>query len=140
LNRRTPRLIAVLAFGAALLVSASALATKSVQVKLDNDHRSRTMKCSVTSVHPTNGKSKTLAAYTLGAKKSQTKTLAVKYIIKRINKSVVYPHLKLTCELVGQTSRQSSPVWNHTEKSFTTYRFNSSCRDGAYCSVRVERR
>lgn len=141
---------ATLAVG--LLTSSTAMAKKNVSLKLHNDSPDVPMKCSVhkvvTNINGTDVET-LLRRYTVKPRnerpaadqsKPQYFSLPVNYIVKRLDGSVVYPRLKLTCELVGANSRNYSPLWANSDKSFSRYRFYGGCRTGAYCTARIDRK
>lgn len=141
---------AVVASG--LLIGSTALAHKTVSVRLHNDTNDTPMTCKVHKVVTrSNGTSAETLLRTYNVKpknqrpdadrnKPQNFALTVKYIIKRINGSVVYPKLKLTCKLQTGNNENSSPLWDNNDKSFSQYRLFGSCRSGAYCSTRIQRK
>ncbi len=135
-----------------LLLGTSAAAKKTISLKLHNQTSSTKMTCQVHKVVTNSSGTdvKTLLK-TFNVKpknqrsasvenRPQSFSMAVRYIIKRLDGSVVYPRLQLTCELAGENSNNHSPEWDHADKSFSTHRFYGGCRSGAYCSTRVERR
>ncbi len=135
-----------------LLIGSTALAHKTVSLKLYNDTPDTPMTCKVHKVVTrANGTTAEtlLRSYNVRPKndrpsadrgKPQYFALTVRYIIKRLNGSVVYPKLKLTCKLQTGNNENSSPLWDNNDKSFSQYRFTGSCRSGAYCSTRIERK
>jgi len=130
----------------------TAMAKQTISLALHNDTPDSRMTCQVHKVVTnTAGRDVETLLKTYNVKpknqrsqsvrnKPQNFSLAVKYIIKRLDGSVVYPRLKLTCELAGANSRNHSPEWNNVAKPFRQHRFFGSCRSGAYCTARVDRR
>ncbi|MBL4684526.1 MAG: hypothetical protein JKY37_08055 [Nannocystaceae bacterium] len=145
-------LISTAIVAAGLLVGSNALAKKTITLKLHNQTADTRMTCRVHrvvtntsgddvdtllrtfSVKPKNQRSSSVA------NRPQKFSLAMRYIARRIDRSVVYPRLKLTCELEGHNSENHTPLWDDSVKSFRRHRFYGGCRSYAYCSVRVERK
>lgn len=136
------RVLALTAIVAAVLPSSVALAHQRVSMKLINDSRDSTMTCAVskvvTNIYDEDIETE-LKRYTLEPSSSpKNVSLTVRYIAKRIDRSVVYPKIKLTCELDQPNTRNPSPAWDLNEKSPSEHRFKAFCRDGAPCSASVE--
>lgn len=137
---------------AGLLLGTNALAKKTISLKLHNQTADTKMTCRVhrvvtnTSGNDVDTLLKTFSVKpknqrpSSAADRPQSFSFAVKYIARRIDRSVVYPRLKLTCELEGHNSENHTPLWDDTVKSFRRHRFYGGCRSYAYCNVRVERK
>ncbi|MEM6997181.1 MAG: hypothetical protein AAF721_42140 [Myxococcota bacterium] len=148
----THKLLCMTIVAAGLGLGTTAHAGKRLSLRLHNDTTSTAMTCRVHkvvtntsgtdvetllrtfSVKPRNQRASSVAH------RPQNFSMSVNYIIKRLDGSVVYPRLKLTCELSEANTRISSPIWDPADKSLSRYRFVGNCRSGAYCSARVARK
>lgn len=137
---------AIFAFSAS-----AAMAHTTIEAHLKNTHPDKKMKCTVHRTIKHNGKDVTslLKTWHVAAKKDQPSSqqnkakvfkLRVRNYGRTITRKKVYPKLRLTCEIIGQNSKQHTPMWDNNDKSFSTYRFNGSCRSGAYCSMTIVRK
>ena len=153
MKRRLHRILALAAVTGGLLASASfAHARQNVTLHLHNTSQSDEMTCRVYRVVTnSSGRDVETLLHTLDVKpkseraervqnRPQGFVISVKHIARRIDRSLVYPRLKLSCELDGHNSLNSSPLWDNRDKSFSSHKFYGQCSPGRYCTTRIDRR
>ncbi len=152
-HRRLRRLLALTTVTAGFLAAASfAHARQNVTLHLHNTSQSDEMTCRVYRVVTnSSGQDVETLLHTLDVKpkseraervqnRPQGFVISVKHIARRIDRSLVYPRLKLSCELDGHNSLNSSPLWDNRDKSFSSHKFYGQCSPGRYCTARIDRR
>lgn len=135
-----------------MLLSTAAIARTSVSVYLHNASNSDAMTCQVHRVVTnTDGVDVETLLHELSVKPKNERSarvrnrpqqfmLPIKHIARRIDRTLVYPRLKLTCELEGHNSKNHSPLWDNREQSFSGHRFYGQCSPGRFCTARVQRK
>ncbi len=146
------RLLGLALVACGMLASTAAIARTSVSVYLHNASNSDPMTCQVHRVVTnSDGEDVETLLHTLSVKpkderaesvrnRPQQFMLPIKHIARRIDRTLVYPRLKLTCELSGHNSENHSPLWDNRTQSFSGHRFYGQCSPGRYCTARVQRK
>lgn len=151
-HSRLRRFLGLSIVAGGMLLSTAAIARTSVSVYLHNTSNSDAMTCQVHRVVTnTDGEDVETLLHTLSVKPKDERSarvrnrpqqfmLPIKHIARRIDRTLVYPRLKLTCELQGHNSKNHSPLWDSRAQSFSGHRFYGQCSPGRYCTARVQRK